>query len=166
MICPLRKEDTAHVLLDYTAGRLDALQMAALEQHMESCAECAAFRAQQAVVWDALDTWEPSPVSLDFNRRLWQRIDTAEAEPWYRRLAESFRFAQWKPVLPLTAAILLMAAGFLFDHQDSQVSTQTTPAIARSVSVSEADQVEQTLDDIQLLRQLNGAATSRSGAKM
>jgi anti-sigma factor RsiW len=157
MNCPLRKEETAHILLDYSAGRLDSARGAVLERHMENCADCAAFRMEQAAVWNALDVWQPAPVSLDFNRRLWQRIDAAEAAPWYTRLVESLRFAQWKPVLPLTAAILLIAAGFLFDHPGGRAVVPTAPA-ATSVSVSEADQVEQTLDDIQLLHQFNAAA--------
>jgi anti-sigma factor RsiW len=160
MNCPLRKEETAHILLDYSAGRLDAARTAVLERHMEHCADCGAFLAEQAAVWDALDAWQPAPVSLDFNRRLWQRIDAADAAPWYERLIESLRFAQWKPVVPLTAAILLIAAGFLFDHPGGKSSLPGAPAVANSVSVTEAEQVEQTLDDIQLLHQLNAASVS------
>jgi anti-sigma factor RsiW len=164
MNCPLGKEETAHMLLDYSAGRLDTASVAVLERHMESCAECAAFRAEQAAVWDALDAWKPSPVSLDFNRRLWQRIDAADAAPWYKRLVESLRMAPWKPVLPLTAAILIIAAGFLFDHPGGR--SPAPGASADSVSVTEAEQVEQALDDIQLLRQLNTSATPGSAKKM
>ena len=162
--CPLRKEETAHILLDYSAGRLDTAATSVLERHMESCPECAAFRVEQAAVWNALDAWEPSPVSPDFNRRLWQRIDAAEAAPWYERLAESLRIAAWKPVLPLTAAILIVAAGFLFDHPGGR--SPLPGAAANSVSVTEAEQVEQALDDIQLLRQLNTAAAPGSAKKM
>jgi hypothetical protein len=173
MNCPLRKEETAHILLDYSAGRLDTASVAGLERHMESCAECAAFRLEQAAVWDALDAWKPSPVGLDFNRRLWQRIDAADAAPWYKRLTESLRMAPlhinaWKPVLPLTAAILLIAAGFLFDHPGGRSSAPGAAAdsVSVSVSVTEAEQVEQALDDIQLLRQLNTAAPPDSAKKM
>ena len=99
--------------------------------------------------------WEPAPVSLDFNRRLWQRIDAAASAPWYKGLAEALRFANWKPVIPLTAAALVMAAGFLLDHPRNGNQAQ-------GVSVTEADQVEQTLDDIQLLRQFDGITPSAS----
>jgi hypothetical protein len=166
MICPLRKEETAHLLLDYSAGRLDAVRVAVLQQHMESCADCAAFRLQQAAVWDAMDDWQPAPVSPDFNQRLWQRIEAGDSAPWYERLAESLRFAHWKPVLPLTAAILMIAAGFLLDHPGGKISVQSGSTVANSVSVTEADQVEQALDDIQLLRQLNAAPVSGSAKKM
>ena len=161
MNCPLRKEETAHILLDYSAGRLDAAGAGVLERHLENCPDCAAFRMEQTAVWDALDEWRPAPVSIDFNRRLWQRIDAADAAPWYARLFQSIRFAQWHPVLPLTAAILVVAAGFLLDHPADRVSLQAAPA-APSVSVTEADQVEQTLDDIQLLRQLNAEGAGKA----
>jgi anti-sigma factor RsiW len=147
MTCPLQTEET-DLLLDYSAGRLDARRTAILAQHMENCPECASFRLEQKAVWDALDLWEPAPVSMDFNRRLWQRIGAAASAPWYIDLAESLRFANWKPAIPLTAAILMIAAGFLLDHPGTRTS-------ATGVSVREADQVEQTLDDIQLLHQLD-----------
>src|SRR5579863_9717746 len=101
MTCPLQSEET-YLLLDYSAGRLDAARAAILAHHLETCSDCASFRKEQKTVWNALDAWEPAPVSIDFNRRLWQRIEASAIEPWYRSLAESFRFANWKPVVPLT----------------------------------------------------------------
>jgi hypothetical protein len=161
MTCPLQTEET-DLLLDDSAGRLarrglNANRAALLAQHMEKCPACAAFRTQQKAVWDALDLWEPPPVSMDFNRRLWKRIDDAAAAPWYVNLAESLRLANWKPMLPLTAAILVIAGGFLLDHPGGKNATP-------GVSVSEADQVEQTLDDIQLLHQLD-AVTAPGNSK-
>jgi anti-sigma factor RsiW len=161
MNCPLRNEETAHILLDYSAGRLDATRAVVLERHLRSCPDCAAFRMEQTAVWDALNEWRPAPVSIDFNRRLWQRIDAADAAPWYLRLFQTIRFVQWQPVLPLTAAILVIAAGFLLDHPADRVAARNAPA-APSVSVTEADQVEQTLDDIQLLRQLNAEESGKA----
>jgi hypothetical protein len=160
MICPLQKEQT-DLLLDYSAGRLDTAKSAMLVKHMETCSACASFRLEQTAVWTALDLWEPAPVSLDFNRRLWQRIDAAAAAPWYKSLRDSLRFANWKPVIPLTAAIIAIAAGFLLDHPGSQ---QPIPAVSViGVSVKEADQVEQTLDDIELLRQLDAVTPPNGG---
>jgi anti-sigma factor RsiW len=147
MTCPLQTEEI-DLLLDYSAGRLDARRSAMFAQHMENCPDCAAFRQEQKAVWDALDLWEPAPVSMDFNRRLWHRIAAAAEAPWYTSLAESLRFANWKPAIPLTAAVLLIAAGFLLDHPGHR-----NPGAG--ISVREADQVEQTLDDIQLLNQLD-----------
>ena len=165
MDCPLRREETADLLLDYAARRLDAARAGAIERHMDDCAECRKFRTEQTAVWDALDAWEPMPVSMDFNRRLWQRIDSAGQAPWYRSLADSLRLVNWKPVLPVAAAILAIAGGFLLDHPGNRVSAP--PASVPGVSLTQADQLEQTLDDIQMLRLLDSAnAPSGSSKKM
>ena len=84
MTCPLQTEET-DLLLDYSAGRLgdrgmDAGERTSLRNWRNTwrpvrTARLSA-RSKQAV-WDALDLWEPAPVSLDFNRRLWQRIDSS-----------------------------------------------------------------------------------------
>jgi len=156
MTCPLL-DKSAHneLLLDYASGRLNnpasAIRKARLERHMEECPACAAFRIEQTAVWEALDLWKPAPVSLEFNRRLWQRIEAA-AQPWYNSLAESLRMANWKPMVSLTAAILVIAAGFMFDH--SAARTGEHPGFS-NMTIREADQVEQTLDDIDLLHQLD-----------
>jgi anti-sigma factor RsiW len=156
MMCPLQTTET-DLLLDYSAGRLSAPDAAILERHMENCPACASFRSQQTAVWNALDLWEPETVSMDFNRRLWHRIEAAAEAPWYKNLADTLRFTNWKPVFPLTAAILVIAAGFLLDHPGA-----TTGPVS-GVSVKEADQVEQTLDDIQLLHQLDAEAQPGGG---
>ncbi|HTA44304.1 MAG TPA: zf-HC2 domain-containing protein [Bryobacteraceae bacterium] len=163
MNCPLQREETQDLLLDYSAGRLDAARAAMLEQHTENCAACSTFLADQAAVWSTLDVWEPMPASMDFNRRLWQRIDAAATAPWYRTLVDSLRFGGWKPVFPLAVAILVIAGGFLMDHPGGVPAV--SPPTAQGVSFSEADQLEQTLDDIQLLRQLDSVAPSSDTTK-
>lgn len=165
MNCPLQSEQTMDLLLDYSAGRLDNARAALLGRHMESCAACAAFREEQTAMWGALDLWEPEPVSMSFNRTLWQKIEAADALPWYRRLAEGLRYGAWKPAFPLAAGALLIAAGFMFDHQASRgTPVASRAAVASGVSVSDAEQVEKTLDDIQLLRQFDVASGTPSGA--
>jgi len=163
MNCPIRNEETADLLLAYTARRLDPVKTALLEGHMETCADCAEFRAGQELVWKALDSWEAAPVTADFNRRLYQRIEAEAAEPWYKRLFTS-PMAMWKPIVPLAAACLLVVAGFVLDHPTSSTAPMTQPAFR--VSVSEADQVETALDDLQLLRQVDSSATSGSSESM
>jgi len=158
MKCPLSREDTADVLLDYSARRLDKARAARLERHMESCEACAAFSVQQGALWSALDEWEPEPVSMDFNRRMWQNIDLLAAEPWYRRLADSLRFGAWKPAIPLAAAVLLVATAFVMDHSGTVAQTH-------DVSITEVDQVEKTLDDVQLLKQFDSTVTETGASK-
>ncbi|HWE50084.1 MAG TPA: hypothetical protein VG273_09860 [Bryobacteraceae bacterium] len=151
MNCPLKTEE-AGLLLDYAAGRLDAQTTAMLNKHMQTCVECAAMLRDHATVWKALDAWEPAPVTLDFNRRLWQRIGAMEAAPWYERLADSMRMSHWKPALTLAVATLIIAAGFMLDHPGSRIGTP-----GAGVSATEAEQVEQTLEDLQLLHQFDSA---------
>ena len=163
MNCPIRTEETADLLLAYTARRLDPARTAMLEDHMNVCTHCAEFRAGQELVWQALDAWEAPPVTPDFNRRLYQRIETEAAAPWYRRLFTT-PLAMWKPAIPLAAACLVIAAGFILDHPVAVNPPGATPAIR--VSVAEAEQVESALDDLQLLRQLDTSATSGSSESM
>jgi len=160
MNCPLKRVETADLLVEYSARRLDASKAVALERHVEVCAECSAFLTGQMAVWDALDAWEPPPVSMDFNRRLWQRIDKAAELPWYRGLLGALGTANWKPVFTMAVAVLVIAGGFLLDHRGERAVTPD--AGTPGVSIIEADQLEQTLDDIQLLRQLD-SVTAPSG---
>jgi anti-sigma factor RsiW len=161
MTCPLQTQET-DLLLDYSAGRLDAARAAILAQHIETCPDCASFRKEQKTVWDALDAWEPAPVSVDFNRRLWQHIEAAASAPWYRNLVDSLRFTNWKPVIPLTAAILVIAAGFLLDHPGAN-NTSAPGVSVTGVSLTQADQVERTLDDIQLQDELDTVMPVNTG---
>ena len=161
MNCPINDENSADVLIDYTAGRLDQLTISLVEQHVAICATCARFVREQDAVWKALDAWEPEVLSTGFNRRLWSRIDALEAAPWHTRVAHWLRFADWKPAFPLAAAIVIIGAGFFFDHANTSAA-RGVPGIP-GVSVGDVEQVEQTLDDIQLLRQFNSlSAPSQS----
>jgi len=163
MNCPIQNEETAELLLAYTARRLDPSKTAMLETHMDVCPQCAEFRAGQELVWQALDAWEAPPVTPDFNRRLYQRIEAEAAEPWYKRLFTS-PMAMWKPVLPLAAACLLVVGAFVMDHPVPSTQPASQPTFR--VSVTDADQVENALDDLQLLRQLDSSATSGSSESM
>lgn len=163
MNCPIQTEETADLLLAYTARRLDAAKTAILESHMDVCTQCAEFRVKQELVWQALDAWEAPAVTPDFNRRLYQRIESEAAAPWYVRLFTT-PWATWKPAIPLAFAGLLIMAGFVLDHQVPTATPATPPAIR--VSVTEAEQVENALDDLQLLRQLDSSPPSSPSETM
>ena len=163
MNCPIRNEETADLLLAYTARRLDPVRTATLESHMDVCTQCAEFRAGQELVWQALDAWEAPPVTPDFNRRLYQRIEIEATAPWYKRLFAT-PIAMWKPVIPLAAACMLVVAGFMLDHPVNTIpAPNASPAIH---SVAEAEQVENALDDLQLLRQLDTSGASGPSESM
>ena len=165
MKCPLSREDTADVLLDYSAGRLDKARASLLARHMETCDACAAFGVQQAALWSALDEWEPEPVSMDFNRRMWQKIDLLDAAPWHRRLADSLRLGSWKPGFALVAAVVLVATAFVMDHSGAVAVSPSVSITEPGVSITEVDQVEKTLDDVQLLKQFDSTVTETAVSK-
>ena len=84
-------------------------------------------------------------------------------------MIDSLRIANWKPAIPVAAAALLVAAGFMMDHPGSLANRPAgAPGAASVVNVSatEADQVEQTLDDIQLLHQFEAAADDAAAKQM
>jgi hypothetical protein len=137
MRCPLQTDDTAGLLLDYSARRLNEDAAAALERHMQLCPECRQFGEQQRVLWTALDAWEPASVSADFQRRFWARAAEAERRRWWTGIS-------WKPAVPVAAVCALLLVG----------SLQTAPPPAQASDSAEAEQVEQVIADLDLLAQL------------
>jgi hypothetical protein len=155
MKCPLETGKMAEILLEYPTGRLDPAVRAALDKHLVGCEACRDAIDEQTAIWKAMDAWEPAPLSMDFNRRLWQRIDRVAVEPWYSSLAG------WKPMLPTAIAALLLVAGGLVLERPHEFAIQGVSAgddvSLDGVSVTEVDQAVTTLDDLQLLQQLNSA---------
>jgi anti-sigma factor RsiW len=149
--CPSETGKMMEVLLDYPAGRLEPGMRAALEQHLAGCSACRDAVEIQAAVWNTLDAWDPAPVSLDFNRRLWQKIDQKAAQPWY---AGALTIATWKPMLPTALLALVVVAGGFFFERPHERPMQSVPA-NNGVSLTEVDQAVSTLDDLQLLQQLD-----------
>lgn len=147
MRCPIETQENAELLLAYCARRLDLETAAVLERHMESCPACNAFHAAQKTVWDALDAWEATPVSDDFDRRLYARIETEGISLW-RRLLRPLQPLLARQAIPLaTAACLLVMAGILLEHPGSV----TLPNQSPHMETVQAEQVERTLDDLELL---------------
>jgi len=149
MNCPIKSQENTDWLLEYSAGRLDSEHAALMARHLETCPECARIVHAQQRVWNALSQWEPEPVSADFDRRLYRKID-AQPASWIDRLFRPLR-PFWRPVVPLAAACLLIVAGVVLhtpraslNPADSQVRVENTSA----------EQVERTLDDMQMLREL------------
>jgi hypothetical protein len=160
--CPLLSEETTAMLMDFTAGRLDRVCAERLSRHAARCEACADFIAGQAAVWSTLDEWEMAPVSPAFNRRFWNRVADSDRVPWYARLADSLRFGGWKPAIPIAVTVFVVAAGFLMDHRDAGSARPTVPA--SRVSVIEVDQMERSLDDLQLLKQFDTTVTDAAGS--
>ena len=140
------------VLLDYISGSLEPAKAAMFERHAEQCAHCAALRTAQAAVWRSMDEWKPAAVGEGFNRELWRRIDAEpEASSW------TFRFSFWKQVAPLAVATALVVTAFVFDHSTRRPLTPTATSTPVVVTLSDADQIERALDDIQLLQAVDAS---------
>ncbi len=76
--------------------------------------------------------------------------------------AGSWRFGFWKRAAPLAVALAVMVTAFMWDHSAKQSGTPlpATGAVPIVVTVSDADQLEQTLDDIQLLHEVDAEAAA------
>jgi hypothetical protein len=141
------------VAVDYVRRTLAPEAAAAFERHLDLCAACRqAVNAQQAV-WSALDAWEAPAISPDFNRRLYQRIEADRGRAWWRRLLEPVTPWSLRPVMPLAAACLVLIAVLLF-RAPSQPDRP-----ARAADAIDIEQVERTLDDLEMLRELGVTAT-------
>jgi anti-sigma factor RsiW len=147
MNCPFENPEQAQVLLDYATRQLDAQRTAALEIHMESCPACREFVARHAELWQSLDAWDAPPVSLDFDRRLYGRIQQ-DASFW-DRLLQPFRPLTVRRGLPVAAAAcLLLAAGFLAQRPAGPPVSKSDVSQVESV---QPEQVEQALDAMEML---------------
>jgi len=136
--CPLQHEDSASLLLDHSAGHLDADQSRALNRHAETCGRCRAFLDQQDRLWRVLDAWETEPVSFDFQRRFWLRAEQASAIRWWSGIS-------WKPAIPLAALALCLAIG---------LPRRPTPIPPPPVDMAAAEAAEQAIEDLDMLSQL------------
>ena len=158
MNCPITTQENTDWLLDYSAGRLDEERAGMLERHVEICPQCAEFLRAQQSLWRALDDLQPAPVSADFNRRLYQRIEGSKRASWLGRIFRPFELAFWRPAVPVAAACLMIAAGLLLQ----------TPRLAITPAEPQArvepEQVERAVDDMMMLHELN--MTSQSDQKM
>jgi hypothetical protein len=146
--CPLQSGDEGAILLSYLDRQLDSDSTAALDRHVTVCADCRRVVDAQRAVWSALDQWEPVAVSEDFDSRVMARIAVEEA-PWWRRILAPAD-GWWRPAIPVTAACAAVLAVAIWrgptmsDHPQQQSTMDST----------EAQQVEDALTDLDMLRQL------------
>jgi hypothetical protein len=115
---------------------------------MEICPACREFSSGQRAVWDALDAWEPPPVTLDFDRRLYRRIDREVS--WWDLLMRPLRPVMLRQGLPIAAAAcLLVMAGVLLERPaGAPPVAQPRPAL---VDALQPDQVDHALDAMYML---------------
>jgi hypothetical protein len=133
-------------LLDYCDRKLSADLMDEMDRHLAVCVSCRDAVAGQRAVWEALEAWQPEPVSADFDCRLYRQIDSVHAQPWWKRLL-SLPSLSWKPAMPLAAACMLLLGVLIF----RPASTTGPAAQGEKIDV---EQVESALDDMDMFRQL------------
>src|SRR5215471_1722435 len=89
MRCPIETPEGSELLLAYSAHKLDAAAASTLDDHLRACERCREFTRAQREVWEALDGWSPQPVSAEFDRRLYMRIE--QETGWWTRFLRPLR---------------------------------------------------------------------------
>ena len=151
--CLLKESERADLLL----GPVNASARA----HFASCPSCAHASAQQSGVWLALDAWKVPEVSASFNRILNARIEAAMASPWYERWAVTIRQTFAQPSFAVAAVALFVVGGFVLDHPEGVISPTWSAQVKTmgsgkvQVSSTEAEQMERTLEDLEMLHQFD-----------
>jgi|SRR5689334_11690949 anti-sigma factor RsiW len=157
MNCPLQTRDNAQQLLDYCSRKLDPQTTAILEKHIAVCAECREFAAQQRAVWEALDAWEAAPVSADFDRKLYARIENDV--PWWQSLLRPLTL-HWNVAASVAGVFVLLGAGLLL-NRPSAIAPPVRPETAQVQPVSvQPEQVEQALDAMDMLAEFDSHVKS------
>lgn len=154
MICIANLKEGAEILLDYAHGTLDAARRIELDRHVENCLECRRLVEAQRTVYAALDDWTAPEVSADFDQRLYARIAAEKPSFWrsmfWQRWLPVTPIAWWKPAVPVALAALALSAIFVVRTPNP---TLTPSATQKQMTMGKADldQVEQTVDDLDLL---------------
>lgn len=156
MMCPIEIGEESE-LLAYSGHKLQSSRAAALERHLESCTACREFVEGQRAVWLALDAWQTPPVAVDFDRRLFRRMEQ-EPAGWSNRWLRSLLL---RPGLPLAAAAcLVVAVGLILERPDAPPAPQLP---ASQVQNLQPEQVENAFDDMKMLSDFTRAARTDAG---
>jgi hypothetical protein len=152
MKCPSETPQSVELLLALSAGTLSGPQAAAVAEHAAACPACRAFAAAQDTVWQSLDGWEAPPVSADFDRRLYRRIE--QGVSWWELLLRPLRPLMVHRALPIAAAAgLLIALGLWIERPNA------IPAVAVSEAAQmEAippDQAQHAIEEMDLMREFS-----------
>ena len=160
MQCPIKTTENAEVLIDYSSGRLTPDMASMFQSHMESCADCRAFSEAQRSAWVALDAWEPVPVTADFDRRLYARIDQYEQSNWWTKMwhRNIWQYGSFGPAMPIATACVTLAVGVMLYLPLNNKPVVDLSSPQTRIESSDLDQIETTLEDIEMFKQLTPAA--------
>ena len=152
MRCPIETRENAGILLAYCSRKLDPESTAILEDHIRICPACREFANGQQAIWKALDSWEAAPVSADFDRRLYHRIEKEVS--WWDLLTRPLRPLLFRQGLPIAAAAcLVIVAGVLLERPEV-VPPESVPVSAQ-VDVVAPEQAEHALQEMEIMRDFN-----------
>ena len=155
MNCLQNDPHGAEILMDYCAGKLDAIRSVEWEAHFRQCAACRERADAQRRLWEALEEWKPVEISPHFDLRLYRRIAAEADRPWWRRIVA-------KPLVPVLAAAAALA--LVVARMPEMRSTPTPPQIPKTAAAGERidlQQVEQALDDMDMLTPVGQTSSSR-----
>jgi anti-sigma factor RsiW len=154
MTCLQHNPRGAEILMDYCAGKLDAIRCAEWEAHFHECAACRERVDAHHRVWERLDEWKPVEVSPGFDARLYGRIAAEAGQPWWRRMLP-------KPLVPILAAAAMLALVVVrMPEMRSTPQSQTSKSTAPGQRI-DLQQVEQALDDMEMLTPVGQTSSSR-----
>ena len=164
MNCPLHVKEGAEILLDYCSQRMDPDRAAEFRLHVADCVDCKQAVEAQEAVWNALDAYEAVPVSMDFDRKLWARIDAEDSQSWWQRawtrvsggpaIGWSNYLFNWKPMLAAATACAAIATVMIVATPNHTIGEPDRQMM---------DRVERALDDIDMLNQVGVIETAHQG---
>ena len=165
MSCPIYDE-SPDLLMDFAAGKLDWESKRRMDLHLGKCEICSEALAAQTMVWKALDEWEAAPVSMDFDAKLYARIETRQSTTWGKlksMLLPGTGWLGWQPVIGMAGVAVLFLGMFLLRTPNS-----TDPVADRSDGVRmeshEIEQAERALDDVEMVDKLFGESKGEAQA--
>jgi anti-sigma factor RsiW len=153
MSCSIQTKAGAE-LIDYCAGRLAPERAQELEAHALVCPSCREIIDAQRAVWQALEHWDAPPVASAFDRELYVRIDAEERSSGLVKWAA----ARWSPFswhtpVAVAAACAAVLLAIVVEIPGSRAVSQPAEPQFRMEHV-DIEQVERTLEDMTMLKQL------------
>jgi anti-sigma factor ChrR (cupin superfamily) len=157
MQCPMQNNEAAGFLLDYCARKLDPGKTAVIESHLRICESCRELVRAQRAVWESLEAWEEIEVAPGFNRQLYARIDADSQRSlvsrWMGTAVARWSPLSWRPALPIAlACVTVIAALWIQEPGSRKLETEEPQAKVERVDI---EQVERTLQDLDMLKQLS-----------
>ncbi len=152
-VCYLRNGGEG-ALVDFVSGHSG--QYAEVHAHAAACADCQRFIAEQAALWAALDADSAPEVAADFDRRLYAQLESVDGENWWQRtwrqMAGSAMSGFGRPVAALSLAVALIIGVAIMRQPPTPASAPVAADRPASLqAVNDIDQIEETLEDLEML---------------